>query len=98
MRRVQLARARRPESFARVVRVPDVQVADLRAFGRRYAADVALWHGPGKAGADGDGVGLEEGAGGGGGGCVGEAGGEVGRGAEVGGFVGWGGDGGGHGF
>lgn len=58
MRCVQLAGAGGPEAFARVVRVPDVEVADLGAFGRGDAADVAGGDFPSAAGADGEDEGV----------------------------------------
>lgn len=55
---MQLPCPRRPEALARVVQVPDVEVAHLGAFGRGDADDVAGGDGPGAAGADGEGEGL----------------------------------------
>ena len=61
MRRVQLPRPRRPEALARrVLRVPEIEIADLRALGRAQAEDRALGHAPGGAAARGDGEGGEE--------------------------------------
>ena len=46
MRRVDLTRASSPESLPGVLRIPDVQVSNLRAFGGRETADMAGWHDP----------------------------------------------------
>ncbi len=91
VRPVQLARARGPEALARVVQVPDVEVADLGALRGRDAADVAGGDRPGAAGADGEGKFEGEMPGGGvrGGGGDGVV--EGGVRAEVGGVVGGGG-------
>lgn len=51
MRRMQLARARRPETLARVVRRPDVEIANLRALRSAEAYDRARGYAPGQAGA-----------------------------------------------
>ncbi len=51
---VKLPGARGPEALARVVKIPDVEVADLWAFGRGNAAEVACGNFPGAAGADGE--------------------------------------------
>lgn len=56
---VQLARAGRPEAFARVRGRPDVEVADLRAFRGRDADDGARRGFPGFAGARGEGEGCQ---------------------------------------
>jgi hypothetical protein len=51
---VQLSRARCPEAFAWVGGVPDVEVADLGAFGRGDADDGACRREPGFSGARGE--------------------------------------------
>lgn len=54
MRCVQLPGARGPEALARVVEVPNVEVADLWAVGCGDAAEVAGGNFPGAAGSDGE--------------------------------------------
>jgi len=83
---LQLPRPGRPEPFPRILRVPHVQVADLRAFGRRQPEDAGGGDVEGVAGAGGDGEGFEGGAGAG----LGDAGveGGVDGGSVVGGFGG----------
>lgn len=54
MRCVQLPGAGGPEALARVVEIPDVEVAYLGAFGRGEAAEVARGYFPGAAGANGE--------------------------------------------
>src|SRR6267154_1502481 len=62
VRGLELAGARRPQSLARIVEVPQVEVADLRALDRDNAKDVARRHLPGPAGADRDDEGLDQAA------------------------------------
>lgn len=50
---VQLTGPRCPEPLARIVRVPDVEITNLRSFGRADADDAAGRRFPGPAGADG---------------------------------------------
>src|SRR5262249_50013754 len=52
MRAVQLLRASRPETFARVVEVPCVEVNDLRPFDGDDPANLTCEHRPGFAGTD----------------------------------------------
>src|SRR5438128_391587 len=56
VRALQLPRARGPEALARVVEVPEVQVAHLRSLDRHYAHHRSRLHGPRVATADGDDV------------------------------------------
>jgi hypothetical protein len=49
---LELTCARCPEPFARVVLIPDVEIANLRPFGRHDAEHLPGAHLPGKAGAD----------------------------------------------
>ncbi len=52
VRTVQLLGARRPETLARVVQAPQVEVDHLRPFGQLQSADLARLHHPGAARAD----------------------------------------------
>jgi len=52
MRAVQLFRASRPETFARVVEVPSVEVNDLRPFDGDDPANLTCQRWPGFAGTD----------------------------------------------
>lgn len=49
---MELFRTTRPEAFARIVEVPDVEVTYLGAFWRAYSDNTAGFCGPGAAGAD----------------------------------------------
>src|SRR5882757_19662 len=62
VRGLELAGARRPQSLARIVEVPQVEIADLRPFDRDNAKDVTCRHFPGPAGADRDDEGLDQAA------------------------------------
>lgn len=63
---VQLASAAGPEAFARIMRVPEVEVPDLGALGGGDTEDAAGGDVEGVAGAGGEGVGVEDVAWGGG--------------------------------
>tara|TARA_R110002003_G_scaffold1035_12_gene22157 strand:+ start:16907 stop:17284 length:378 start_codon:yes stop_codon:yes gene_type:complete len=94
MTALQLPGAGSPKALARIVPVPDIQVADLRARGGRETEQLAGGHAPGFAGARGDEevLGFEQGGGGEGAEAGVEGGGRMqgggGRGREVG--WGWG--------
>src|SRR5580704_71746 len=62
VRRLELAGARSPQPLARIVEIPQVEIADLRALDRDDAKDMARRHFPGPAGADRDDEGLDEAA------------------------------------
>src|SRR6266851_803971 len=57
---LELAGARGPQSLARIVEVPQVEIADLRALDRDDAKDVTRRYLPGPAGADRDDEGLDQ--------------------------------------